>query len=268
MPLKSSYSRSTRRYRKTGRTRKFYKKTRSTYGLAKQVARLAKQVKMKGPHNVNLFFNGQLLMNSNYSWVPLSNFNAIYTNTMGTYLGGSAAGQCFGFSNQDWNNSNKALLKSITIQWQLEANNEEDNINYSLFLVNIGKNGAAIYSKVTGALNTLSQPTHYLSNEGMAMLNKKYFNILRTEFGTLGNYGTALTSQGAQGDSLTTLKQGYWKIKPRRMITNPAGNFHELVASQDPSTQYYLLAVNNNSTADLESPQLRLNVVYSIDIDG
>ncbi|MEO5351329.1 MAG: hypothetical protein H7836_17055, partial [Magnetococcus sp. YQC-3] len=62
--------------------------------------------------------------------------------------------------------------------------------------------------------------------------------------------------------------QGYWKLKPRRTIKNPAGNFHTLSASPDPETQYYLLVVNNNSTVDLESPQLRLNVIYSIAIDG
>jgi len=250
------------------RRRKFYKKTRTTYGLQKQITRLKRAVRTMGPHNCNLFFNGNLELNSNFTVVPLSDFNSIYNNTMGTYLGSASSGQCFGYAQSDWNNSNQAYLKSISIQWQLTSANEEDNINYSIFLVNIAKNGDTIYNSSTGALGALTQPLHYLMNDGMAMLNKKFFNILRTKFGTVGNYGSAFTTQGAPGRSLTTLDQGYWKLKPRRTIKNPAGNFHTLSASPDPETQYYLIVVNNNSTADLESPQLRLNVVYSINIDG
>lgn len=236
--------------------------------LYKKVAQLSRAVRASGPHNVNLFFNGSLELNSNYSVVPLSDFNSIYNNTMGTYLGSASSGQCFGYGQSDWNNSNQAYLKSISMQWTLDSANEEDNINYSMFLVSIAKNGDTVYNSSTGALGALSQPTHYLNNNGMAMLNKKFFNIIRQKFGTLGNYGTSLTSQGAPGVTLTTLSQGYWKIKPRRTIKNPAGNFHLLSASPDPETQYYLIVVNNNSTADLESPQLRLNVIYSINIDG
>lgn len=220
-------------------------------------------IRAKGPHNVNLFQNGSLNLNSNYSVLSLSNFDAIYTNTTG-----GASGQCFGYEQSDWNNSNQAYLKSISMQLTFDSANEEDNINYSAFLVSIAKNGDTIYDSSSGVLGALSQPVHYLSNNGMAMLNKKFFNIIRTKFGTLGNYGSAFTSSAAPGTSLTTLDQIYWKIKPRRTIKNPRGNFHLLKASPDPETQYYLIIVNNNSTADLESPTLNYNIVYSMDIDG
>ncbi|MEO5351327.1 MAG: hypothetical protein H7836_17045, partial [Magnetococcus sp. YQC-3] len=220
-----------RRRRPMMRRRKTYKKSIALPRLQRQVARLTRTVRASGPHNVNLFFNGSLELNSNYSVVPLSDFNSIYNNTMGSYIGGASSGQCFGYAQSDWNNSNQAFLKSISIQWQLDSANEEDNINYSMFLINIAKNGDTIYNSSTGALGALTQPLHYLNQNGMAMLNKKYFNILRQKFGTLGNYGTALTAQGAQGQTLITLDQGYWKLKPRRTIKNPAGNFHTLSAS-------------------------------------
>ncbi|MEO5351315.1 MAG: hypothetical protein H7836_16985, partial [Magnetococcus sp. YQC-3] len=74
-----------------------------------------------GPHNVNLYFNGSLALNSNYSWVPLSDFNSIYNDTMSTYLTSASAGQCFGYAQSDWNNANQAFLKSISIQWTLDS---------------------------------------------------------------------------------------------------------------------------------------------------
>lgn len=246
------------------RRRKFYKKTRTVYGLQKQLTRLKRAVRTMGPHNVNIFQNGTLQLTSNYSVLELSDFDGIYNNTLAVGTGGT----CFGYSQSDWNNSNQAYLKSIGIQLTFSSANEEDNINYSAFLVSIAKNGDTIYNSSTGALGTLTQPVHYLSNNGMAMLNKKFFNIIRNKFGTLGNNGAALTSSSAPGRSLTTLDQIYWKIKPRRTIKNPSGNFHLLQASPDPETQYYIIVVNNNSTADLESPVMDFNIVYSLNIDG
>lgn len=242
------------RYRKTGRTRKFYKKTRSTSGLAKQVARLTRRVNKSQIHNVNLFQNGNLQLTSNYAVLPLSNWGSLTP--------------CFGYTTTDYNNANEAFLKSITMQFRLNSANEEDNISYSMFLVSISKNGSNIYDQATGTLSALTQPLHYLSTASMGMLNKKYFKIHRTKFGNLGNWSTPLQQSSAGGKSLTTLDQFYWKIKPMKTIKNPAGNFASLACSQDPATQYYIIVLNDNSTADLESPILEYNIIYSLNIDG
>lgn len=237
--------------------RKTYKKLRGrgrVRDLAYKLRRINRRINLMGPHNVNLYKNGDLQLQSNYSVLPLSDFSTLLP--------------CFGYTTADYNNSNQAYLKSISMQFTLTSANEEDNINYSMFLVSIGKNGDTVYDSATGTLATLTQPLHYLANQSMGMLNKKYFNVMRTKFGTLGNWSTPLQQPSASGETITAQTQFYWKIKPRRTIKNPAGNWSLLNASPDPETQYYIIVLNNNSTADLESPVLSYNIVYSINIDG
>lgn len=140
--------------------------------------------------------------------------------------------------------------------------NEPDTIGFTLFLVSLKDDIGQNFNPATGVLG-LAPNFHYTTVGGMVLLNKKVFNIHKVKRCTLTNHGTALSAPSAQSQGGTDWR-GYWKCSVRKSIVNPYGDWRALPCPPDPSTNYYLLAFNDDSSLDLQSPNIKINVVHTV----
>lgn len=156
----------------------------------------------------------------------------------------------------------KSDVMDITVTLESPVNNEEETINFTAYLVQLKD---AIGSSYAGGALALTNSVHYVSAPnpgGHALLNLKYFKILKTKKFTLSNYGAALGISAAQTQFGTT-QRWTWKLNQKRLIQNPAGNFGA-VAPIDPSQARFLIVFNDNSIVDGESPTIYVNHVKSL----
>ena len=140
--------------------------------------------------------------------------------------------------------------------------NESDTIGFTLFLVSLKDDIGQNFSPATGLLNLVPN-FHYTQVGGMTLLNKKVFNIHKVKRCTLTNHGTALSAPSAQSMGGTDWR-GYWKCSVRKSILNPYGDWRALTAPPDPSSNYFLLCFNDDSVLDLQSPNIKINVVHTV----
>lgn len=167
----------------------------------------------------------------------------------------------FGTSGDDVNYANSFYHKSFGIDITIESANETDNISYTCFLVSLKDSVGSAFDPNTGNL-TLTNPTHFWTNQGMCMLNKRMFNIHKIKRFNLGNYGQALTISSAQ--NYGTLRRFFWKWSPKCKVSNPSGSVRNVQTSLDPSKQYYLIVCNDDSSVDGQSPTCRAVVVHTV----
>jgi len=170
----------------------------------------------------------------------------------------------FGTSAND-NEDNKIIHKSVGMHCRVSlenvVNNEESTIGFTAFLVSLKDEVGNVYNNLTGGLTLTLGATHEII-QGMALLNKKIFNIHKTKKFTLTNYNQALISPAAQSQYGTD-KRWYWRLPINKTITNPRGDWKQLGCALDPSKQYYLLIFNDNSSSDFESPTLSFVAVHT-----
>lgn len=170
----------------------------------------------------------------------------------------------FGVSADDLE-ANKIIHKSAGLDMRVTlenpVNNEESTIGFTAFLVSLKDDIGTVFNPGTGGLTLTSNVTHYI-NQGMAMLNKKMFNIHRVKRFHLTNYNTALTASAAQTQYGTDCRW-YWKVALNKTIQNPQGNWKSLSSALDPSKQYYVLIFNDNAVIDLESPTFTASAVHT-----
>ena len=171
----------------------------------------------------------------------------------------------FGIDGDDDNNY-KAVHQSYGMDCYLTlehpASNEENTTQFTIFLVSLKDDIGDAFNPATGAL-TLTSALHYYQQNGLCMLNKKCFNILKVMRKTLTNFGTSLGTAAAQSQHGVDCRF-YIKQSPRSVITNVKGDWKQLSSAQDPSKQHYLLIFNDNSSLDGEYPTLTYNRVHTM----
>lgn len=202
--------------------------------------------------------------------------------TIGTQLAGpvttlnlsymSSWNNVFGSGTDDENNPD-AIWKSFGLDMKFASYNEFDTINFTVFLVKCKDSMAPYVNLGTGAV-TLTAGTHYVDSytggtnayaNGLVMVNKKFFDIVKIRRFSLGNYQTTTSSPAAQ-TQFGTDRRMYFKVALNIKISNPSGSWKGTGCPQDPSSVYLLMVFNNNSTADAESPRLTYNVVHTVQI--
>ena len=159
----------------------------------------------------------------------------------------------FGSSGTDVDYANSFYHKSFGIDITIENASETDNISYTCFLVSLKDSVGSAFDPNTGNLS-LTNPTHFWTNQGMCLLNKNMFNIHRIKRFNLGNYGQAMTIASAH--NYGTIRRFFWKWSPKCKVSNPSGSIRAASSSLDPSKQYYLIVCNDDSSADLQSPDI------------
>lgn len=243
-----------RKYARKGRSRvaKLAKgKTTSIQALARTVRGL--QRAQKSQHQYLNYHQGGVQENitQDYKAINLCLYNS-WTNI-------------FGVDNDDDNNQS-AVHQSFGFDGYISLenliNNEEDSVNFTMFLVSLKDTIGSAFNPTTGALS-LTNADHYITRSGLVLLNKKCFNIHRVMRRTLTNHGTPLAQPSAQTQGGTDFRF-YFKHSPRAKIMNPVGDWRALNSALDPSKQYYLLIFNDNSIVDLESPCITYNIVHTM----
>lgn len=231
--------------------RRTTRSSRNVTVLAKRVNRLSRQMRQKSP---SLILTRSI--NSGLVTAPLFSYGLDQYPSM-TAVFGTAA---------DDLDCNRALDKSdtmdINVTLENSVNNEEETINFTCYLVQLKDAIGAAY--VGGALG-LTNTIHYVSAPvpgGSALLNLKYFRILKTKKFTLTNYGSPLTTSGAQSQYGTAMRWT-WKLNQKRLIQNPTGNFNAQ-PPVDPSQARFLILFNDNSAVDGEFPTIQINHVKSL----
>jgi len=176
------------------------------------------------------------------SILPLCNFSAQ------TLIFGSAA---------DDTTTNQCKYLSSGIDMIVDAAAETDTVNFTMFVVSLKDQATQAFNPTTGLL-TLTAGVHYSSLEGMAMVNKTYFNVHKVKRFATGNHGAASYVSSALDDSKLRMRT-YFKIKPNMTVKNPTGDWKALVCPRDPSQNWYILFFNNDTDAD--APTLTMNQV-------
>jgi len=225
-------------------------KTTSVQALAKAVKSLQVANKSKVEY-LNYTQSGDVGLVGDCTILKLSD----YANWVG----------CFGATANDAE-QNKMIHQSfgmdLRVTLENSINNEENTTGFTCFLVSLKDEIGTAFNSGTSDL-TISQPDHYVIREGLALINKQIFNIHKMKRFTLSNYGTALTASAAQTQYGTDYRW-YWKLSPRRVIHNPYGDWKNLRSGFDPSKTYYVMIFNDNSSADLENPAFKYNVVHTV----
>lgn len=195
------------------------------------------------------------------------NSNSITSVMYGISLSNFAGMQKIFGTDADDTEDNKIIHQSIGIDMEVTLentlNNEESTTHFTAFLVSLKDNIGSAFVPGSGSLTLVADQHYYMGAGGMCLLNKKCFNIHKIKRFTLGNYDTALTASAAQ-TQYGTVQRWYWKIAPGKVIQNPIGSWDTLASGLDPSKSYYILIANDNSTADLENPAVKLSAVHTL----
>lgn len=245
--IKSKYS---RKYARKSRVSKMAKgKQTKIQALAQAVKRLQMSNRRNAQYN-NYWQYGSQSIVGDVSAINLSGFNG-FIDAFGTA------------SNDDSNNRVVHKSFGMDLYLTLEATvNETDTTQFTMFLVSLRDDIGGAFSTSTGNIS-LSSGLHYVIRGGQVLLNKKCFKIHKTKRIVLTNHGTALSGPSAQTQSGTDCRF-YWKCRPNALITNPTGDWKALTSANDPSKQYYLLTFSDNSSADLQNPQLQYNIIHTM----
>lgn len=203
------------------------------------------------------FKKDQEYLNYAQTWVNQgvsSTYTAFHLNDFSSW------GRIFGTTAND-DVDNTIIWKSSGIDMKFTTGNEPANVDFTVMLLHCKDTAKALIGS-TGALTLTNGDTHY-TQSGLTMVNKKFFNILKIKRFSLGNNGQSSATSTAQ-TQFGTDRRFYMKIRPNKKITNPTGDWKNLTQSLDPSGNYYLVVFNDNSALDLESPDITMNAVHTV----
>lgn len=221
-------------------------KTTTVATLARSIRTLQKQFKRDQEYlNYAYTWNG-VTVSSNYTVFPLSNFSS-WTRIFGTT------------ANDDVRNS--VIWKSSGIDVKIDVGNEMANVNFTVMLLNLRDEAKGLIDS-SGTLS-LTNGDAYYTQSGLTMVNKKYFKILGVRRFSLGNHGQATSSSTAQTLHGTD-RRYYFKLRPNKKLINPSGDWINMNQCQDPSGNYFIVCFNDNSILDLESPNVWMTHVATI----
>lgn len=170
---------------------------------------------------------------------------------------------------------NKESCRHISVGMDLRISmaNEYDKTTYTMFVVSLKDVATTIFDPVNGNLSLTNQQ-HYTILDGMAMINKEFFNIHKIKRFSTGNQGLAPNVSFPNLGFPSTVEQGeqalrrdhrfYMKQRIGTFVKNTASTWQSLGANPDPSKNYYLIIFSDNSALDLASPTITANFVHSI----
>lgn len=237
--------------------RRTYKRKSSLAKIAKgkssPLAKLARSVR-----TIQRYIKkDQEYLNYSQTWVNQSvssTYTAFHLNDFSSW------GRIFGTTAND-DTGNGVIWKSSGLDMKFTTGNEPANVNFTVMLLHCKDTAKSLIGS-GGALTLTNGDTHY-TQSGLTMVNKKFFNILRIKRFSLGNNGQVASTATAQ-TQFGTDRRFYMKISPNKKIINPTGDWKNLTQSLDPSGNYYLVVFNDNSALDLESPDMTMNAVHTV----
>lgn len=250
--IKMVFKRRFVRRRRVGAVKRMAKgKTSRLQTLAKAVRTLQKKARSEADY---------LNMSQNVSNVNL-NSTSPFVHKLTFYTGMTPV---FGSASDDFE-ANKIIHKSVGMDCRVTLentiNNEESTIGFTAFLVSLKDAIGPYFTPGNGDIIWQNDVTHSIQN-GMVLLNKKMFNIHKYKRFHLTNYDSALNIAAAQSQYGTD-RRWYWKCPINKMVVNPAGNWRTLASANDPSKSYFMVIFNDNSSADLESPNVSITAVHT-----
>lgn len=222
----------------------------SNASLSKKVAYLSNRIKQQ---NTRILLGRTV---SNNLVAPVLTYGLDQYNSMSTI---------FGTASND-THCNRAIDKTDTMDITVKLENlnltEPDTVNFTCYLVQLKDTIGTNYTS-TGALNLVSGQ-HYQTapfSGANALLNLKYFKIIKSKKFILTNYGQSLAT--SSGNTQDTFKRWTWKLKRNQLINNPEGDFAARPPI-DPSDARFLLIFTDDTNADAQSPVAQVNHVKSM----
>lgn len=162
--------------------------------------------------------------------------------------------------------ANRIIHKKFQLEGRISlenlTNNEENTVNFTMFLVTLHDEASDILNTTNGNL-TISNNNHYYQQNGITYLNPKVFKVIKRKRFTLTNFGGSLDIAGAQSQ-FGADKRFWFKIPVNKTIINHTGDWRQLPQVRDPSKSYHLLIFNDNSSLDGENPTMDLSVLHTL----
>lgn len=232
--------------------------SRAVSALSSRVNRISRKVTVKDAkcyYGISGTQNLGALLSPSYNYLSLTRFSD-FTSIFGTD-GTDGQGQ-------------NAKINSFAIDNYISLENstltETATIQFTYFIVSLKPEATSLLGS-NGLLNTLTSNTHYYTNGGLTMLNKRYFNIHYYKKFVLTNNGQPLTVSTAQSQYGSDIRFKA-KIKCNKMVRNPAGDWKAMNFSPEVTDNYYALVFNDNNTGDLESPKWQYTEVIAMNVEA
>lgn len=164
----------------------------------------------------------------------------------------------FGDDSSDLTPSNKLILKKLKMDLVLNASNEDDFINGTIFVVSFKNQGmvSSFYDPITGTLN-LTAGTHYNQVAGQTRLNPRFFNIKYYKQFSIGNGGVSWSSTGI-GSEKMYMRRYSKTFKLNYSVISPSGNWRSLVSPISGTENRFLLIFNDDSALDGQSVRVSI----------
>ena len=178
----------------------------------------------------------------------------------------------FGTDADDESN-HSAIWKKTNIDCEIDTDGEQNNIDYTMFIVSLTKLGASeLFTPSTGGLagplgiTSLTDGTHFQVNGsyGIAMLNRKYFNIKYVKRIITG------TKNALAYETSSLRKRMYIKLNHGTKgsgfkLQNPKGDWRAQPSTKVAGQNLYVLIFNNDSTLDA-SVKFKFNAIHTVDV--
>lgn len=173
--------------------------------------------------------------------------------------------RCFGTDSSD-ETVQQAVWRKTNIDLEIQARDEYAAIDYSIYIVQLTKIGAAtLLNYATGSLNgPLVSGTHYVTGgtAGQVFLNPKFFKVLKAKRLMTG-------SNHLPFETASLRKRFYmkfaWNKGKGKYIKNPAGDWKSTPCPVSYANNPFILCFNNDSTADA-SVYLRAAILHTIEV--
>ena len=163
-------------------------------------------------------------------------------------------------------NKQKMKMLSLGIDNLITCHSEISPITMTYFVVSLkpGFGAKKLVEEAGENLTSLVADKHYSLLQGMAMVNKDYFRIhyCKRVLTTAVEYTSAETGGS---NPLSTFKRFYHKIKFPRWLNDGESSWEGMNSNAVPlGSRLYCLIFNDNSALDIESPNLKQNVVVTV----
>lgn len=178
----------------------------------------------------------------------------------------------FGTDADDESN-HSAIWKKTNIDCEIDADQERSNIDYTMYIVSLTKLGQAeLFTPSSGGLagplgiTSLTNGRHFVinGNYGMAMLNRKYFNIKYVKRIMTGT-GGAVAYETASLRKRMYIKLPHGTNGAGFKLQNPNGDWRAQPSTQVAGQCLYFLIFNNDSTVDA-TVKFRFNAIHTVDV--
>lgn len=248
-------------------TKSVYKKTvRSTKGA---IATLDAKVRRVVRNMAGLKSTIQYQMTENNAVIGNGGGDNVYIRPISQY---STWNRIFGTDADDESN-HSALWKKTNFDFQIDAGTERNSIDYAFYIVSLTKLGfSELFTPSSGGLagplgiTSLTINRHYVQgggSTGMALLNRKYFNIHHCKRIITGS-GGSVAYETASLRKRWYVKMAHNSGKGHR-LQNPNGDWKASVSPLVPNQNMYILIFNNDSTIDA-SVKFKMLGVHTVDI--